>query len=58
MSQKPVRTSSSAAGIGLGNVIAVVVSWSVNKSVLWALVHGAFGWLYLLYRLGGCGGPK
>ena len=37
------------AGIGLGSVIAVTISWSVNKSILWALLHGIFGWLYVIY---------
>ncbi len=44
--------SSSSSGIGcggLGCVIAVVVSWGLNHSVLWALVHGILGWIYLLY---------
>ena len=27
---------------------AVVVSFSVNKSILWALVHGLFGAIYLI----------
>jgi len=38
-------------GITLGNVIAVVLSWAVNHSILWALVHGFFGWLYIIYYL-------
>lgn len=38
-------------GIGLGSVIAVVISWSVNHSVLWAIIHGFFGWLYVIYYL-------
>jgi hypothetical protein len=29
--------------IGLGTVIAVVVSWSRNKSILWAIIHGHIG---------------
>jgi hypothetical protein len=37
--------------IGLGTVIAVVVSWSRNKSILWAIVHGILGWLYVIYAL-------
>ena len=36
-------------GIGLGAVIAVVASWSVNHSVLWAIVHGLLSWLYVIY---------
>lgn len=44
--------SNSKSGIGcggLGVIIAVVVSWTVNHSILWALVHGILGWIYLLY---------
>jgi hypothetical protein len=36
-------------GIGLGSCLAVVISWSVHKSILWAIFHGIFGWLYVLY---------
>ena len=43
------------AGIGLGNVIAVVMSWSVNNSVLWAILHGILGWFYVIYYLLGGG---
>ncbi len=38
-----------APGIGLGTIIAIVVSWSRNKSILWAVIHGIFGWLYVIY---------
>ena len=36
-------------GIGLGSVIAVVISWDRNKSILFAIIHGAFSWLYVIY---------
>jgi len=38
-----------AGGIGLGGIIAVVVSWSRNKSILWAIIHALFGWFYVIY---------
>jgi hypothetical protein len=38
-------------GIGLGTIIAVVLSWSRNKSILWAIIHGILGWLYVIYVL-------
>ena len=38
-------------GVGLGTIIAVVVSWSRNKSILWAILHGILGWLYVIYAL-------
>ncbi len=37
--------------IGLGTIIAVVISWSRNKSILWAIIHGILGWLYVIYAL-------
>ncbi|MDO6676462.1 hypothetical protein Q4517_13000 [Tenacibaculum sp. 1_MG-2023] len=36
-------------GLGLGTVIAVVISWDRNKSVLFAILHGLLGWLYVIY---------
>ena len=40
-----------APGIGLGSVIAVVISWDRNKSILWAIIHGLFGLFYVIYAL-------
>ncbi len=40
-----------APGVGLGTIIAVVISWSRNKSILWAILHGIFGWFYVIYAL-------
>lgn len=37
------------SGVGLGSVIAVVTSWSRNRSILWAIFHGICGWLYVVY---------
>ena len=37
------------SGIGLGSVLAVVVSWERNKSVLLAFLHGIFSWFYVIY---------
>ena len=38
-------------GLGLGTIIAVVISWTRNKSILWAIIHGILGWLYVIYAL-------
>ena len=37
------------AGIGFGTALAITISWSVNKSILWAIVHGFFSWFYVVY---------
>lgn len=48
------------AGIGLGSAIAVAISWSVNKSIVWAAIHGVLSWIYVIYyaftRPGGLSG--
>ncbi len=38
-----------SSGIGLGSMIAVVTSWERNKSVLLAIIHGFFSWIYVIY---------
>jgi hypothetical protein len=37
------------SGIGLGTALAVAISWSANKSILWAIIHGVLSWLYVIY---------
>ena len=44
-----IRSKAIDGGIGLGSIIAVVASWSRNKSILWAIVHGLLGWIYVVY---------
>jgi hypothetical protein len=38
-----------SSGIGIGSVLAIIISWSVNHSILWAIFHGMCGWLYVIY---------
>jgi len=44
-----VTNTVTQTGISLGSVIAVVTSWDRNKSLLWAIIHGILGWLYVIY---------
>ncbi len=34
---------------GFGTVIAMILSWSVNHSIMWCLIHGFFSWAYIIY---------
>ena len=36
-------------GAGFGSALAIAISWSVHHSILWAIVHGVFSWLYVIY---------
>ena len=55
-----VRSGAAQAGIGLGSALAVAISWSLHKSIVWAIVQGFFGWFYVIYfaltRPGGLAG--
>lgn len=36
-------------GISFGSALAITISWSANKSILWAMLHGLLSWIYVLY---------
>jgi len=37
------------SGITFGTALAMAISFNVNHSVLWAALHGVFGWIYVIY---------
>jgi hypothetical protein len=45
------KSNSTGKGIGIGAIIAIVLSWGANKSILYCLLHGLCGWFYVLYYL-------
>lgn len=36
-------------GVGFGSALAMSVSFTLNKSIAWAIIHGILGWIYVLY---------
>ena len=38
-----------STGIGFGSALAITISWSLHKSLLWAVIHGIFCWFYVIY---------
>ncbi len=36
-------------GLSFGSALAIVISWSLNKSILLAIVHGILSWIYVIY---------
>ena len=44
-----VGKESVKAGISFGSALAIVISWSQNHSILWAIVHGILSWFYVVY---------
>jgi len=41
----------SSSVVGLGSVLALLISVAINKSFLWAIIHCIFGWFYVVYAL-------
>lgn len=37
------------AGIGFGTALAIAISYAHNESILWAIIHGIFSWLFVIY---------
>ncbi len=38
-----------SSGVGFGSALAIVISYTAHKSVLWAIIHGILSWLYVIY---------
>lgn len=36
-------------GVTMGSTLAIVISWSVHQSILWAIIHGFLSWFYVIY---------
>jgi hypothetical protein len=37
------------SAVSMGNALAIAISWSQHQSIIWAIVHGFFGWFYVLW---------
>jgi hypothetical protein len=44
-----MKKQAAGAGIGIGTVVAAVLSWSANHSIFWIIVHAFLGWIYVIY---------
>ena len=38
-------------GVTFGATLAMVISFTVNKSVFLAIIHGLMSWLYVVYYI-------
>ena len=46
---KQQATTAAKVGVGFGTALAIAISWSANKSIGWAIVHGILSWAYVVY---------
>jgi len=44
-----VRVEGAKYGVSFGSALAIAISYTANHSILWAIVHGILGWLYVIY---------
>jgi hypothetical protein len=44
------QSDAATAGIGFGSALAMILSFQLNHSILWAVVHGVCSWFYVAYR--------
>lgn len=43
------KSSAAGGGITLGGLLAVILSWSANHSILWAILHFFCSWFYVIW---------
>ena len=44
-----VRKEIVSKGVGFGSALAIAISFTTHKSIVWAVIHGFFSWLYVIY---------
>ncbi len=44
-----IQVDGAKYGVGFGSALAIAISYVNNHSILWAIVHGILGWIYVLY---------
>lgn len=47
--QRLKSVSIGTSALSMGNALAIVISWTQHQSIVWAMVHGFFGWFYVLW---------
>ena len=46
-----VRKEIVSKGVGFGSALAIAISFTTHKSILWAIIHGFFSWFYVIYYI-------
>jgi hypothetical protein len=44
-----IRVEGAKYGVSFGTALAITISYATNGSILWAIIHGILGWLYVIY---------
>jgi len=43
------KETGASYGISMGTALAIVLSYFKWHSIFWAILHGIFSWLYVIY---------
>ena len=46
-----IVTKTVKTGISFGSALAMVISYSPWHSIGWAILHGIFSWIYVIYYI-------
>ena len=49
MAKSGIGKEAARSGISFGSALAIVISWWQHQSIVWAIIHGLFSWLYVVY---------
>lgn len=49
MTSSSTSMSVTKAGVSFGSALAMAISFHLHQSVLWAIIHGLLGWIYVVY---------
>ena len=46
------KSTAQASGIGFwgfGSALAIAISWSQHRSIIWSVIDGVLSWIYVAY---------
>lgn len=44
-----MKNKTTEIGITFGSALAIAISFAINKSIIWAILHGICSWFYVIY---------
>jgi hypothetical protein len=44
-----IRVEGAKYGVGFGSALAIAISYTNNHSIIWAIIDGILGWLYVIF---------
>ncbi len=50
-SKKVIVEKTVKSGVSFGSALAMVISYTAWKSIIWAIIHGLLGWIYVIYYI-------